>query len=69
MLRNASPLAFPKSMVMSLVRRRLGRGLARFSAVGFAVELDSFDGALVGVSMALVRFFGGLKGLDEECLR
>ncbi len=69
MLSKASPLAFPKSIVMSLVLRRLGRGLARFSAVGFAVELESFDRALVGVSMALVRFFGGLEGLDEECRR
>lgn len=55
--------------MISLVFRRLGRVLVRFSAVGFADALDSFDGGLAGVSIALVVFFGGVDGLEEECLR
>lgn len=63
-------MAFPGfGGVVSFVFRRLGRALVRFSAVGFAETLDSLDRALEGVSIALVMFFGGLNGFEEECLR
>jgi hypothetical protein len=70
MLGRASSLACAKAnVVTSLVFRRLGRALVRFSVVCSTVALDSFDGTLEGVSIVLGIFFGGLGGLEDECLR
>lgn len=69
MVSRASSLAFPKARgVISLAFRRLGRVVVRFSVVDFA-ELDSFDRALEGVSIAPGIFLGGLDGFEEECMR